>query len=141
MLFRSKKQVASLVITTMLLTTSLPIAAFADDASTTNPLNTAVVAEASENIIYVNPDPQSDDGQQNIYKTLQAAINAANEGDTIQLNLIYVRKVGFGVRQVDDLNLGAVTPTEPLNDLAPDTNQERLQHLQTLLEQLIKKES
>lgn len=85
MLFRSKKQVASLVITTMLLTTSLPIAAFADDASTTNPLNTAVVAEASENIIYVNADPQSDDGQQNIYKTLQAAINAANEGDTIQL--------------------------------------------------------
>ena len=81
MLFRSKKQVASLVITTMLLTTSLPIAAFADDASTTNPLNTAVVAEASENIIYVNADPQSDDGQQNIYKTLQAA----NEGDTIQL--------------------------------------------------------
>lgn len=85
MLFRSKKQVASLVMTTMLLTTSLPIAAFADDASTTSPLNTAVVAEASENIIYVNADPQSDDGQQNTYKTLQAAINAAKEGDIIQL--------------------------------------------------------
>lgn len=85
MLFRSKKQVASLVMTTMLLTTSLPIAAFADDASTTSPLNTAVVAEASENIIYVNADPQSDDGQQNTYKTLQAAIDAAKEGDIIQL--------------------------------------------------------
>lgn len=72
-------------MTTMLLTTSLPIAAFADDASTTSPLNTAVVAEASENIIYVNADPQSDDGQQNTYKTLQAAINAAKEGDIIQL--------------------------------------------------------
>ena len=85
MLFRSKKQVASLVMTTMLLTTSLPIAAFADDASTTSPLNTAVVAEASKNIIYVNAAAQGDDGQQNTYKTLQAAINAAKEGDTIQL--------------------------------------------------------
>ena len=85
MLFRSKKQVASLVMTTMLLTTSLPIAAFADDASTTSPLNTAVVAEASENIIYVNADPQSDDGQQNTYKTLQAAIDNAKAGDIIQL--------------------------------------------------------
>lgn len=72
-------------MTTMLLTTSLPIAAFADDASTTSPLNTAVVAEASENIIYVNADPQSDDGQQNTYKTLQAAIDNAKAGDTIQL--------------------------------------------------------
>ena len=85
MLFRSKKQVVSLVMTTVMLTTSLPIAAFADDASTTNPLNTAVVAEASENIIYVNADPQSDDGQQNTYKTLQAAIDNAKAGDTIQL--------------------------------------------------------
>ena len=72
-------------MTTMLLTTSLPIAAFADDASTTSPLNTAVVAEASENIIYVNAAAQGDDGQQNTYKTLQAAINAAKEGDIIQL--------------------------------------------------------
>ena len=86
MLFRSKKQVASLVMTTMLLTTSLPIAAFADDASTTSPLNTAVVAEASENIIYVDADAQGDDGQQNTYKTLQAAIDAAKEGDIIQLH-------------------------------------------------------
>ena len=85
MLFRSKKQVASLVMTTMLLTTSLPIAAFADDASTTSPLNTAVVAEASENIIYVNAAAQGDDGQQNTYKTLQAAIDNAKEGDIIQL--------------------------------------------------------
>ena len=85
MLFRSKKQVASLVMTTMLLTTSLPIAAFADDASTTSPLNTAVVAEASENIIYVDAAAQGDDGQQNTYKTLQAAIDAAKEGDIIQL--------------------------------------------------------
>ena len=72
-------------MTTMLLTTSLPIAAFADDASTTSPLNTAVVAEASENIIYVNAAAQGDDGQQNTYKTLQAAINAAKAGDIIQL--------------------------------------------------------
>lgn len=72
-------------MTTMLLTTSLPIAAFADEGSTTSPLNTAVVAEASENIIYVNAAAQGDDGQQNTYKTLQAAINAANEGDIIQL--------------------------------------------------------
>ena len=86
MLFRSKKQVASLVMTTMLLTTSLPIAAFADEGSTTNPLNTAVVAEASENIIYVDADAQGDDGQQNTYKTLQAAIDAAKEGDIIQLH-------------------------------------------------------
>lgn len=85
MLFRSKKQVASLVLTTMLLTTSLPIAAFADEGSTTRPLNTAPVAEASENIIYVNAAAQDDDGQQNTYKTLQAAINAAKAGDTIQL--------------------------------------------------------
>ena len=85
MLFRSKKQVASLVLTTMLLTTSLPIAAFADEGSTTRPLNTAPVAEASENIIYVNAAAQGDDGQQNTYKTLQAAINAAKAGDTIQL--------------------------------------------------------
>lgn len=73
-------------MTTMLLTTSLPIAAFADDASTTSPLNTAVVAEASENIIYVDADAQGDDGQQNTYKTLQAAIDAAKEGDIIQLH-------------------------------------------------------
>lgn len=72
-------------MTTMLLTTSLPIAAFADDASTTSPLNTAVVAEASENIIYVNAAAQGDDGQQNTYKTLQAAINIAKAGDIIQL--------------------------------------------------------
>lgn len=85
MLFRSKKQVVSLVMTTVMLTTSLPIAAFADEGSTTSPLNTAVVAEASENIIYVNAAAQGDDGQQNTYKTLQAAINAANEGDIIQL--------------------------------------------------------
>lgn len=85
MLFRSKKQVASLVLTTMLLTTSLPIAAFADEGSTTRPLNTAPVAEASENIIYVNAAAQGDDGQQNTYKTLQAAINVAKAGDTIQL--------------------------------------------------------
>ena len=85
MLFRSKKQVASLVLTTMLLTTSLPIAAFADEGSTTRPLNTAPVAEASENIIYVNAAAQDDDGQQNTYKTLQAAINVAKAGDTIQL--------------------------------------------------------
>ncbi|MEE0510067.1 MAG: InlB B-repeat-containing protein, partial [Peptococcaceae bacterium] len=74
-----------LVMTTMLLTTSLPIAAFADDASTTSPLNTAVVAEASENIIYVDATAQGDDGQQNTYKTLQEAISAAKAGDTIQL--------------------------------------------------------
>lgn len=85
MLFRSKKQVASLVLTTMLLTTSLPIAAFADEGSTTRPLNTAPVAEASENIIYVNAAAQDDDGQQNTYTTLQAAINVAKAGDTIQL--------------------------------------------------------
>ena len=85
MLFRSKEQVASLVMTTMLLTTSLPIAAFADEGSTTSPLNTAVVAEASENIIYVNAAAQGDDGQQNTYKTLQAAIDNAKAGDTIQL--------------------------------------------------------
>ena len=85
MLFRSKKQVASLVMTTMLLTTTLPIAAFADEGSTINPLNTAVVAEASENIIYVDAAAQGDDGQQNTYKTLQAAIDAAKEGDIIQL--------------------------------------------------------
>lgn len=85
MLFRSKKQVASLVLTTMLLTTSLPIAAFADEGSTTRPLNTAPVAEASENIIYVNAAAQDDDGQQNTYKTLQAAIDNAKAGDTIQL--------------------------------------------------------
>lgn len=85
MLFRSKKQVVSLVMTTVMLTTSLPIAAFADDASTTSPLNTAVVAEASENIIYVDAAAQGDDGQQNTYKTLQAAIDAAKEGDIIQL--------------------------------------------------------
>ena len=72
-------------MTTMLLTTSLPIAAFADEGSTTNPLNTAVVAEASENIIYVDAAAQGDDGQQNTYKTLQAAIDAAKEGDIIQL--------------------------------------------------------
>lgn len=85
MLFRSKKQVVSLVMTTVMLTTSLPIAAFTDDASTTNPLNTATVAEASENIIYVNAAAQGDDGQQNTYKTLQAAIDNAEAGDTIQL--------------------------------------------------------
>lgn len=85
MLFRSKKQVVSLVMTTVMLTTSLPIAAFADDASTTSPLNTAVVAEASENIIYVNAAAQGDDRQQNTYKTLQAAIDNAEAGDTIQL--------------------------------------------------------
>ncbi len=85
MLFRSKKQVASLVLTTMLLTTSLPIAAFADEGSTTRPLNTVPVVEASENIIYVNAAAQDDDGQQNTYKTLQAAINVAKAGDTIQL--------------------------------------------------------
>lgn len=72
-------------MTTMLLTTSLPIAAFADEGSTTSPLNTAVVAEASENIIYVNAAAQGDDGQQNTYKTLQAAIDNAKAGDTIQL--------------------------------------------------------
>lgn len=81
----------------------------------------------------------------NLFPALTLGSGMAGYGITSDnvspLNLIYVRKVGFGVRQVDDLNLGAVTPTEPLNDLAPDTNQERLQHLQTLLEQLIKKES
>ena len=69
----------------MLLTTSLPIAAFADEGSTTRPLNTAPVAEASENIIYVNAAAQGDDGQQNTYTTLQAAIDNAKAGDTIQL--------------------------------------------------------
>ena len=103
MLFRSKKQVASLVMTTMLLTTTLPIAAFADDASTTSPLNTAVVAEASENIIYVNAAAQGDDGQQNTYKTLQAAINAAKAGDIIQL------KSNLTVDESVDANAAAIT--------------------------------
>ena len=85
MLFRSKKQIVSLVMTTVMLTTSLPIAAFADEGSTTRPLNTAPVAEASENIIYVNAAAQGDDGQQNTYTTLQAAIDNAEAGDTIQL--------------------------------------------------------
>ena len=81
----------------------------------------------------------------NLFPALTLGSGMAGYGITSDnvspLNLIYVRKVGSGVRQVDDLNLGAVTPTATFNDLAPDTNQERLQHLQTLLEQLIKKES
>lgn len=59
MLFRSKKQVVSLVMTTVMLTTSLPIAAFADEGSTSSSVNTAPVVEAAGNTITVNAESAS----------------------------------------------------------------------------------
>lgn len=84
MLFRSKKQVVSLVMTTVMLTTSLPIAAFADEGSTSSSVNTAPVVEAAGNTITVNAGSASN-AEQNTYQTLQEAINAAQPYDTIKI--------------------------------------------------------
>ena len=84
MLFRSTKQVVSLVMTTVMLTTSLPIAAFADEGSTSSSVNTAPVVEAAGNTITVNAGSASN-AEQNTYQTLQEAINAAQPYDTIKI--------------------------------------------------------
>ena len=84
MLFRSKKQVVSLVMTTVMLTTSLPIAAFADEGSTLSSVNTAPVVEAAGNTITVDAGAASN-AEQNTYQTLQEAINAAQPYDTIKI--------------------------------------------------------
>lgn len=84
MLFRSKKQVVSLVMTTVMLTTSLPIAAFADEGSTSSSVNTAPVVEAAGNTITVNAGSASN-AEQNTYQTLQEAIVAAQPYDTIKI--------------------------------------------------------
>ncbi|MEE0548076.1 MAG: hypothetical protein UC390_10140, partial [Peptococcaceae bacterium] len=84
MLFRSKKQVVSLVMTTVMLTTSLPIAAFADEGSTSSSVNTAPVVDAAGNTITVNADAASN-AEQNTYNTLQEAIIAAQPYDTIKI--------------------------------------------------------
>lgn len=84
MLFRSKKQIVSLVMTTVMLTTSLPIAAFADEGSTSSSVNTAPVVDAAGNTITVNADAASN-AEQNTYNTLQEAIDAAQPYDTIKI--------------------------------------------------------
>ena len=60
------------------------------------------------------------------------------------MNLIYVRKVGFGVRRVEDLNLGALAEAEhttnETNNTTPASSQERLKYLQDLLEQALKRQ-
>lgn len=60
------------------------------------------------------------------------------------MNLIYVRKVGFGVRRVEDLNLGALAEAEhttnETNNTTPASSQERLKYLQDLLGQALKRQ-
>lgn len=81
----------------------------------------------------------------NLFPALTLGSGMAGYGITSDnvspLNLIYVRKVGFGVRSVEDLNLGHRRENEQDNKEAPALSQERLKYLQDLLEQALKKRS
>lgn len=74
MLKRKSKRVLSIVLAVAMIVGLFPIAAFADEGTSTS------------KTIYVNASATDPDGTNNTYTTLSAAVSAANDGDTIQLN-------------------------------------------------------
>ena len=55
------------------------------------------------------------------------------------LNLVYVRKVGVGVRRVEDLGFGAASCVENQQDKPPALSQAQLEQLQIMLEQALQR--
>ena len=55
------------------------------------------------------------------------------------LNLVYVRKVGVGVRRVEDLGFGAASCVEKKQDKPPALSQAQLEQLQIMLEQALQR--
>lgn len=73
MLKRKSKRVLSIVLAVAMIVGLFPIAAFADEGT------------SAPTTIYVDASATNDDGTDSTYKTLAAAVNAANAGDTIEL--------------------------------------------------------
>ena len=73
MLKRKSKRVLSIVLAVAMIAGLFPIAAFADEGT------------AARTTIYVDASATNDDGTDGTYKTLAAAVNAANAGATIEL--------------------------------------------------------
>ncbi len=73
MLKRKSKRVLSIVLAVAMIVGLFPIAAFAEDGT------------SAPTTIYVDASATNDDGTGSTYKTLAAAVNAANPGDTIEL--------------------------------------------------------
>ena len=55
------------------------------------------------------------------------------------LNLVYVRKVGVGVRRVEDLGFGVASCVEKKQDKPPALSQAQLEQLQIMLEQALQR--
>lgn len=74
MLKRKSKRVLSIVLAVAMIVGLFPIAAFANEGT------------SAPKTIYVDVSATETDGANNTYTTLSAAVSAANDGDTIQLN-------------------------------------------------------
>lgn len=74
MLKRKSKRVLSIVLAVAMIVGLFPIAAFANEGT------------SAPKRIYVDASATETDGANNTYTTLSAAVSAANDGDTIQLN-------------------------------------------------------
>ena len=74
MLKRKSKRVLSIVLAVAMIVGLFPIAAFANEGT------------SAPKTIYVDASATETEGANNTYTTLSAAVSAANDGDTIQLN-------------------------------------------------------
>jgi hypothetical protein len=81
----------------------------------------------------------------NLFPAMILGSGSAGQGITSDnvspMNLIYIRKVGYGVRRIEDIGMG--TPEGNLNSYVNDNaisseNNENMQMLQQLLEQILR---
>lgn len=82
-----KKRLLSTFLSLCMMLTMVPTMAFAAESTDGDGITTptAFNSNATGKVLYVNPDPVYENESDTVFRDLQAAINAANPGDTIQL--------------------------------------------------------
>ena len=78
----------------------------------------------------------------NLFPAMILGSGSAGQGITSDnvspMNLIYIRKVGYGVRRIEDIGMGVPEGNDHMAQAKPADNKEDMQMLQELLEQILR---
>jgi len=78
----------------------------------------------------------------NLFPAMILGSGSAGQGITSDnvspMNLIYIRKVGYGVRRIEDIGMGVPEGNDHMAQVKPADNKEDMQMLQELLEQILR---
>lgn len=78
----------------------------------------------------------------NLFPAMILGSGSAGQGITSDnvspMNLIYIRKVGYGVRRIEDIGMGVPEGNDHMTQVEPTDKKEDMQMLQELLEQILR---